>query len=147
VRVTHRLSLLLAVLVLALAGCGEEVDTSSGGQGGGPGGERESFPSVDTSQGALADSVPLADAAVIAEARDRIENVCRGVVSDADRPANVRSAVDEILGIYRQYGPEVYFESGDIDTRKLLPEVVREAADDLRACGEPQAADRLLQAI
>ena len=146
-RAPHRLALLLAAVVLALAGCGSETETGSAGESGGPGSEREAFPAADSSQGALGDSVPLSDAAIIAEARDRIENICRGIVEPIDRQENVQTAVEQLVSMYRQYGPEIYYESGDIDERKLMDRVLRDSAEELRACGEPQAADQLLQAI
>jgi len=145
VRLTHRLTLLLALLALALAGCGEQVDTSSGGQEGQPGGEREAFPSADSSQGALADSVPLNDAAIVENSLDRIENLCRDIVPPEDAQQNVDQAVRQLVDMYRQYGPEIFFESGDVDTRKPMSEVLDDAARNLDACGEPQAADELQQ--
>ncbi len=144
-RLTHRFTVLLAALALALAGCGEQTDSSSGGNEGQPGGERESFPAADSSQGALADSVPLNDAAIVENSLDRIENLCRDIVEPADSAQNVQVAVQQLIDMYRQYGPEIFFESGDVDTRKPMSEVLDDAARYLRACGEPQAADRLQQ--
>jgi hypothetical protein len=143
VRLTHRLSVLLAALALAVAGCGEEVDSSSSGNQGQPGGEREAFPAADSSQGALADSVPLNDAAIVENSLDRIENLCREIVPPEDAQQNVDQAVRQLVDMYRQYGPEIFFESGDVDTRKPMSEVLDDAARNLRACGEPEAATEL----
>jgi hypothetical protein len=145
VRPTRRISVLLAAFALALAGCGEQTDSSSSGNQGQPGGERESFPAADSSQGALADSVPLNDAAIVENSLDRIENLCRDIVEPQDAQQNVDQAVRQLVDMYRQYGPEIFFESGDVDTRKPMSEVLDDAARNLRACGQPQAADRLQQ--
>ncbi|MDP9401370.1 MAG: hypothetical protein M3P39_10605 [Actinomycetota bacterium] len=131
----RRLATALAALAaLAALGCGDQ------------GAEREAFPAVDAQEGALADSVPLDDAAQVAEAQDRIEQVCLGLLTGVEAERQLDLAVRELVQIYREY-PQAFYESGDIDRRKLMPAVLRDDALILRRCGQPTAAARLEQAV
>ncbi len=131
----RRLATALAALAaLAALGCGDQ------------GAEREAFPAVDAQEGALADSVPLDDAAQVAEAQDRIEQVCLGLLTGVEAERQLDLAVRELVQIYREY-PQAFYESGDIDRRKLMPAVLRYDALILRRCGQPTSAARLEQAV
>jgi predicted small lipoprotein YifL len=123
------LLLLPAVLLALAAGCGDQ------------GAEREAFPAQDAQEGALADSVPLSDSARVSEAYDRVEQICRDQPM-TNRSAQARLAADAVIAVYREY-PTAYFEDGDSKERSLMPVVVREFADALRACGQPGPAARL----
>ena len=124
----------LAAAALAAAGCGDQ------------GAEREAFPAVDAQEGALADSVPLDDAAKIAEAQDRIEQVCLGILTGPEAQRQIDLAIRELAELYRQY-PDSFYESGDIDTRKLMPAVLLDDARNLSRCGQPEAAARLERVV
>ena len=134
-RAPRRVAALLATAAaLAAFGCGDQAA------------EREAFPAADAQEGALADSVPLDDAAQVAEAQDRLEQVCLDIVTGADAERQLDLAVRELVAIYRQY-PQAFYESGDIDRRKLMPAVLLDDARVLRRCGRPEAAARLEQAV
>ena len=130
----RRLAAALAAAAFAALGCGDQ------------GAEREAFPAVDAQEGALADSVPLDDAARVAEAHDRIESVCRGLVTGGESERQVDEAVRQLVAVYREY-PRAFFESGDIDVRKLMPVVLRDDARNLRRCGQPDAAAQLERVV
>jgi hypothetical protein len=130
----HLTALLAAVAVAGLAaGCGDT------------GEDREAFPGQDRQQGSLKNTLALDDAATVERARDRIADVCRGVVGGAEADGELRQAVRALVDMRNRF-PDTYFESGDVETRVRMPELLRQIAGDLRGCGQGQAAQRLEQA-
>jgi hypothetical protein len=81
------------------------------------------------------------DTATVAQAEKDIAYVCRGV--PVPRSQLVRD-LDAAAAVAREYPDKVY-DSGTVDRDRAMVLTIRVFARDLRACGEPGLAARLLR--
>jgi hypothetical protein len=122
----------LAAAALAAAGCGSA--TSSGPEAGGS--------NVGGSQGG-GDQLSAQDDGVIQQSLDGIAAACQS----GSAGSAVAKPVSSILAVYRQNGPQMVFETGQVNEAENLRSLLGRVRSQLMRCGAADQAARLGAAL
>jgi hypothetical protein len=122
---------LLAVAALALAGCG---GATRGPESGGS--------NVHGSQGG-GDQLSAQDDGIIQSSLNTIDQACQG----GGGGSAVRKPVDSLLTVFRANGPDMVFETGQVNEAENLRTLLKSVRAQLSRCGASAQAARIDAAL